>query len=252
MIDITIGQERFNQAVIPATLLPRAVVNFTQNVVTIEAQSESHLIKFRSTIPESIFTKYKIKEDTTFGIHTEDILKLIQMSDDRSDINIRFDKANRRIIFISRTLKYRTPELDPRYVSNKYVRGKDDLALELSINKEIDKFCEAIKLANKIATYCTLEFHSDKSTVVLEANGDLDDLQIEIMANFMFQRLDNEIGFDERLQNRYSLDKLVDILEIVPVDKAVKIGVTQNSELILSFSFANVGEIYFKLNDLIR
>lgn len=252
MIDIAIEQERLNQAVMPAALFPRAVMNFRSNVVTIEAQSESHLIKFRSTIPRSLFNTYKITENTTVGIQTNKILKIIQLIDNRSDIHIHLDKAKRRIMITSRKIKYRTQTLDSRYVSNKKISGKDDLCLELSINKEINKLYRITKYANKITTFCALEFQPDKSTVVFHANGECDKVRAEIAANFMLQRLDNRVEVDQELGNRYSLDKLVDILDIVPVKKAVKIGVTQNSELILSYNFANVGELYFKLNDLIR
>lgn len=252
MANITIDKELANQAVNPAALVQQAVVNFWPNAAAIEAQSECHLIKFRSEIPQSLFIDYKVKENIIAGINTEKILHIIQLCNSQSDINIRINKDKNKIIIHSGTMKYEAAKIDPRYISNVNIKYKNNLKLKLSFDNGISKLYRGVKAANKIATYCGIEFQPSRSTIILCANGDTDKLRAKIPANIMLTRLDNNIKCGQGLQNRYPLDKLVDILKIVPSNKAVKIGITRHSELVLSYPLANIGEIHFKLDNMIR
>jgi len=251
MIDLAIKQNIVHQAVKPAVLCQQAVANFTPTAVTVEAISPSHLVTFRSKIPATLFADYRLQNPVTIGFNTDNALSVLQLINKHTYIDLCIAEETHTITIASPSIKYTCEELNPSYVATGDITGQGDLKCELTLDEAKPKLVRGVKAANRIATECTLTFQSDTSTIVLCATGDTDRVRAEIPGHVMLDQSVRELDGTQAIQHRYSLDKLLDILRILPDDKPIRIGLTQESELIVNYPVTTIGEISVKLNNLI-
>ena len=242
-----IKQNILKQAFNPLHLFNEARLNFTSDCVNIKAMDKSYLIEIHISIPKHIFKQFE-KNDTKMGITVENINVIDHLFTDDSVINIEIDETKRKLEFSNDSSRYVQRGPDIKYMR---IRGDNEinpLQCEFTVDDSVDELLNGIQLANNIATHCVVQFRIKHPAIIMCANGDTDTIENMVYADNI--QISDELYEQDKsdLELKLPLDKFIDITKILPRNKAIKIGMTNQDELVISYPVVdNIGKVNIKL-----
>jgi len=222
-------------------MFSRAQVNFQSDAVYIEATKESRAAKVCVTVPSSLFRILDIN-DLKIGICPQDILLAVQFLDNDMHVDFYVGSEN-KIIISSNSFTYKTYKENTKYIYNVSMSDKGRSRKFVSAKMSGAELSRGLKLANKIATHCRLEFFPNDSSVVLSASGDSDSLKEYISVDDMRINIDRTQEDDLKMKNYYPLDYFCEIYKLIPDTTTVDFSLGK-SQLIISYPIKIILVIY--------
>lgn len=250
MGQINLLSKRLKRALMPLTVFSRAQVNFQSDAVYIEATKESRTAKVCVTVPSPLF-QISNMSDLKIGICPQNLLPIVQLLDNDIHVDIHVGSGN-KIIISSNGFTYRTYKLDTKYIYNMNMSDEEWSEYSVSARMSGAELSRGLKLANKIATHCKLEFCPNDSSVVLSASGDSDSVKEHTSVDDMRINIDRIQEDHLKMINYYPLDYFYEIYNLIPDTATVDFSLRQ-SQLMMSYPIENnVGNICFILAESVN
>jgi hypothetical protein len=242
LLNLTSGH--LGRVLTPLSLFSQAQVSFHSDVVHFVATNGSRTVKISITVPVSLFRKSNLGDLKT-GIRPPELLTPVQFLDNDTPVDFHITPEG-KIMISSCGFRYRTRELDTRYVYDRDVDNKESPENSVCAKITGTDLSRGLELANKIATHCRLHFRPNNASVVLSASGDSDYVQEPISVDNIQINIEC-VENDVQLKNNYPLGYLCEIYDIIPETKTVNLSIRQ-SQLAMSYPIVDdIGVVTFSL-----
>lgn len=212
-----------------SVLVDEGKIHFTDSGWEVRAVDPANVGMTDLFLDADVFNEYDL-EDDLIGININRFADIIGMANNDDVVYMTLDQETRKLHIAIPPLEWTIALLDPETI-----RDEPDLPdLELPAEFEIPgkEFSRGIKAAEMVSDHVKLESDSSDTPLSMVAEGDTDDVDLELDEN----NLEDFTPAD--CSSLFALSYLNDIATVVPKDKTLTLELGDDFPLIATVQYA--------------
>jgi proliferating cell nuclear antigen len=166
------------------------------------------------TLDAEQFEHYEASE-TVLGVNLERLSEILSVAETGDKVRMEFDKSSRKLDVEVGTLSYTLGLLDPASIREE--PDLPDLEAPAEVALEGSHIDRGVTAAEMVSDHLRLAVDEDRETFAIEAEGDTDDVAVELGRDEVTELVPGPAD------SLYSLDYLTKINRMIPNDETVRL-----------------------------
>lgn len=207
------------------TLVDECKIHLNKEGITIRAVDPANVGMVDLTLEKEAFERYRAQDDV-IGVNIERLMNVLGMLDknDPATLEVR----NSKLHVASNGLEFNISLIDPDTIRAE--PDIPDLNLPAEVVMEGRQINRAVTAADMVSDHIVLGVDEDDRMFTVEAEGDTDDVRLELDETDLFSLIPGEAS------SIYSLDYLQDMNRAIPSTTELKIRLGEEFPAMMSYT----------------
>ncbi len=220
-------------------LVDECKIRLNENELAVRAVDPANVGMVDLTLEAAAFESYEA-DGGVIGVNLSRLSDIASMADAGDLVHLELDEETRKLHISIDGLSYTLALIDPDSIRQE--PDIPDLDLPATIVLEGAQLDRGITAADMVSDHIRLRVDEDEETFLIEAEGDTDDVDLELGREDL---IDLTVGPADAL---FSLDYLKDMNKAIPGDAEVTVELGEEFPVKLHFDFAEaLGHVSFVL-----
>ncbi|WP_158058687.1 DNA polymerase sliding clamp [Halorussus halophilus] len=222
-----------------SVLVDECKIHLEEDGLAIRAVDPANVGMVDLELDASAFESYEA-DGGIIGVNLDRLDDIAGMASGDQPVQLELDEETRKLHIQIDGLEYTLALIDPDSIRQEPDIPDLDLPAEIVVEgKDIDR---SVKAADMVSDHIALAVNSDDETFVVEAEGDTDDVRLELDREDLIDLTPGEA------RSLFSLDYLKDMNKAIPSNAEVTIELGEEFPAKLHFDIAEgMGEVTFML-----
>ncbi|TYL36867.1 DNA polymerase sliding clamp [Natronococcus pandeyae] len=242
-IDVSTGSNEAFRLVVSADVLQRTValvhslvdecrIQFDAEAIRISAVDPALVASVELTVDRSAFEAYDAA-DCCIGVDLERFRDVVKMANRDQLVALTLDPATRKLEIRIDELSYTLALLDPESIRSPHDHSEFELEFAGTVVTEAGEIDRAIRAADMVSDHLTLRIDEDEEVFYMEADGDTDELSLELSASSLVELTPNDA------RSMFSIDYLEPINRATPSDVELDLEIGTEAPVAVRYEFAD-------------
>jgi proliferating cell nuclear antigen len=220
-------------------LVDECKIRLDEEGLTIRAVDPANVGMVDLELSETAFESYET-DGGVIGVNLDRLEDIVGMADSGQLVHLELDEETRKLHIQLDGLEYTLALIDPDSIRQEPDLPDLDLAAEIVI--EGKDIARAVKAADMVSDHIALGVDADAEEFFVEAEGDTDDVHLELGREDLIDLTAGEA------RSLFSLDYLKDMNKAIPKDAEVTMELGEEFPVKMHFDFAEGdGHVTFML-----
>ncbi|MUV87872.1 DNA polymerase sliding clamp [Natronomonas sp. CBA1123] len=222
-----------------SVLVDECKIRLDEEGLTIRAVDPANVGMVDLELSETAFESYET-DGGVIGVNLDRLEDIVGMADSGQLVHLELDEETRKLHIQLDGLEYTLALIDPDSIRQEPDLPDLDLAAEIVI--EGKDIARAVKAADMVSDHIALGVDADAEEFFVEAEGDTDDVHLELGREDLIDLTAGEA------RSLFSLDYLKDMNKAIPKDAEVTMELGEEFPVKMHFDFAEGdGHVTFML-----
>ena len=222
-----------------SVLVDECKIRLDEEGLTIRAVDPANVGMVDLELSETAFESYET-DGGVIGVNLDRLEDIVGMADSGQLVHLELDEETRKLHIQLDGLEYTLALIDPDSIRQEPDLPDLDLAAEIVI--EGKDIARAVKAADMVSDHIALGVDADDEEFFVEAEGDTDDVHLELGREDLIDLTAGEA------RSLFSLDYLKDMNKAIPKDAEVTMELGEEFPVKMHFDFAEGdGHVTFML-----
>ena len=222
-----------------SVLVDECKIRLDEEGLTIRAVDPANVGMVDLELSETAFESYEA-DGGVIGVNLDRLEDIVGMADSGQLVHLELDEETRKLHIQLDGLEYTLALIDPDSIRQEPDLPDLDLAAEIVI--EGKDIARAVKAADMVSDHIALGVDADDEEFFVEAEGDTDDVHLELGREDLIDLTAGEA------RSLFSLDYLKDMNKAIPKDAEVTMELGEEFPVKMHFDFAEGdGHVTFML-----
>jgi proliferating cell nuclear antigen len=222
-----------------SVLVDECKIRLDEEGLTIRAVDPANVGMVDLELSETAFESYET-DGGVIGVNLDRLEDIVGMADSGQLVHLELDEETRKLHIQLDGLEYTLALIDPDSIRQEPDLTDLDLAAEIVI--EGKDIARAVKAADMVSDHIALGVDADDEEFFVEAEGDTDDVHLELGREDLIDLTAGEA------RSLFSLDYLKDMNKAIPKDAEVTMELGEEFPVKMHFDFAEGdGHVTFML-----
>lgn len=212
------------------TLVEEARLVFTEDALEVKTVDPANVGMTDLSLNSEAFEVYNSIEE--LGVNLTKMAEILDIADNDTLVVMRFDPEQAKLHFSFDGLEYTLALLDPETLSDEPDVPSADESAEVAVESE--EIVRGVSAANMLSDHVTFRADSEREVFVIEAQGDTDDVSVELTEDDYVT-----MQSPEDASTMYSLDYLTDMLNPISSSSLLTLTIGDDFPLHINFTFSD-------------
>lgn len=221
------------------TLVDECKLHLSPDGVRITAVDPANVGMVDTELDADAFHQLDVGDDLTIGVDLERVMEAVDMFDDDSTIKCTYDTDSHKLHFEDDGMHMNIGTLTPDTVRDE--PDIPDIDWNVTAVTEWRHVQRYLKAAHIVSDHVTMRTDDDESTLLVEANGDIDAIEGDLA-----DHLEDGSTFDGPANSVISMDYLNDIKKGIPAETIATLRVGEAYPINITYEHLNgLGSVEF-------
>lgn len=214
-----------------AVIVDEAKLHVDPDGLQITAVDPANVAMVDTPLAVDAFDAYHFEGAGVLGMNISRFQDVIGLFDDDTLVHLRYDQETRKLVIEGEGMSFTLALIDPDTIRAE--PEIPDLELPADVELEGRLLDQSVTAAEMVSDHVTFRADDDAETVVVEAEGDTDDVQHTLNAEDLEDATFATVG------SLFSLDYVVDMLKPIGTDDVVRLRLGDDMPFKIHFEAAD-------------